>query len=604
MFKTQERIIIEYTQKVNEATKQIDATKKLIDKFSMVRIGLFLIEIIFFVLLLNSADDGWRILIQILMTIPVFGFVFIVRRQSKLDKRLNFEKKLFWIYQNEQNILNGLENGYNHGKLFESESHSYTSDLDIFGNSSLFALINRCSTKTGNEVLAANLSDFKTADEIILRQEAVREMTTVIDKTFEFRANLLGHEAEKIELIKVQLSTKLREQLSFTKNSFLRFYVKIVPFLMVFLLIGGLFSGGIFWKFFAFFFFAHIGWNSLFSNKIDLVFYSFSGSSNLLNDCSKAIKWTENQEWKGAYILNLIQKNLDVSKKIKSLSGIIQNFDSRLNLMIGSLLNALLLWDFRCCIQLEKWLQTSSENVISSLNNLGHFEELISLSTLNYNAPEWTFPQIENSFALSATALGHPLIKEQLRIVNDFSLENKPTVDVITGSNMAGKSTFLRTVGVNMVLAYAGAPVCAEEMRLSVFALNTYMRIKDSLNESTSTFKAELNRLKMILTNVTENENTFVLIDEMLRGTNSRDKYLGSKVFIEKLLELKRVALFATHDLQLADMQLEHKTTLRNFHFDISIINGEMMFDYKLKQGPCSTFNAALLLKEIGLALD
>lgn len=604
MFKTQEQIIIEYTHKVNEATKQIGATKKLIDKFSVVRIGLFLIEIIFFVLLLNSADNGWRILIQILMAIPVFGFVIIVRRQSKLDKRLNFEKKLFWIYQNEQNTLNGLENGYDHGKLFESELHPYTSDLDVFGNSSLFALINRCSTKTGNEVLAANLSDFKTADEIILRQEAVKEMTTFIDKTFEFRANLLGHEAEKIELIKVQLSTKLGEQLSFTKNSFLRFYVKLVPFLMVFLLIGGLFFGGIFWKFFAFFFFAHIGWNSMFSNKIDLVFYSFSGSSNLLNDYSKAIKWTENQEWKGSYILSLIQKNLVVSKKIKTLSGIIQNFDSRLNLMIGSLLNALLLWDFRCCIQLEKWLQTSSKNVISSLNNLGHFEEIISLSTLNYNAPEWTFPQIENSFALSATALGHPLIKEQLRIVNDFSLENKPTVDVITGSNMAGKSTFLRTVGVNMVLAYAGAPVCAEEMKLSVFALNTYMRIKDSLNESTSTFKAELNRLKMILTNVTQNENTFVLIDEMLRGTNSRDKYLGSKVFIERLLALKRVALFATHDLQLADMQLEHETTLRNFHFDISIINGDMMFDYKLKQGPCSTFNAALLLKEIGLVLD
>ena len=169
---------------------------------------------------------------------------------------------------------------------------------------------------------------------------------------------------------------------------------------------------------------------------------------------------------------------------------------------------------------------------------------------------------------------------------------------------MAGKSTFLRTLGINMVLAYAGGPVCARSLQLSVFSINTYMRIKDSLNESTSTFKAELNRLKMILKNIEQDKNTFVLIDEMLRGTNSKDKYLGSKVFVEKLIAEKTPGLFATHDLQLADLKEDHPTALRNFHFDIQIINGEMEFDYKLKQGPCSTFNAAILLKQIGLSLD
>lgn len=169
---------------------------------------------------------------------------------------------------------------------------------------------------------------------------------------------------------------------------------------------------------------------------------------------------------------------------------------------------------------------------------------------------------------------------------------------------MAGKSTFLRTLGINMVLAYAGAPVCAQSMSLSVFSINTYMRIKDSLNESTSTFKAELNRLKMILDHVVRDQDTFVLIDEMLRGTNSRDKYLGSKVFVEKLIAEGTPALFATHDLQLADLKNDHEQTLRNFHFDIQIANGEMKFDYKLKEGPCATFNAAILLKEIGLTLN
>lgn len=604
MLKTQEQIINDYTKKINDANKQIDSIKKLIGELSLIRIGLFFTEVLLFVLLLNSADDIWRVLIQLSMVIPVAGFVFIVRKQSKLDKKLAFKNKLLWIYQNELNVLTGSENGYEHGERFKCESHPYTSDLDIFGNSSLFALVNRCSTNNGHDALASSLANINTVEGILSRQEAIKEMASAINETFEFRANLLGQDVDKIELIKAQLNNKLRTQVAFTRNSFLRFYVSLVPFLSTFLLIGGIFFGGVFWKFFGFFFFAHIAWSSRFSGKINLVFYSFSGGSNLLNNYSKAIRWTENRQWKSTCILNLFNSDLAVSEQIKKLSKIIQSFDSRLNLMIGSILNALLLWDFKCCINLDKWLESSSENVISSLNNLGDFEELISLATLAHNQPAWGFPEVVESFSLTCKEIAHPLIWSEKRIANNFNLENQVTVDIVTGSNMAGKSTFLRTVGINMVLAYAGAPVCAKEIELSVFAINTYMRIKDSLNEGTSTFKAELNRLKMILNNVKQSENTFVLIDEMLRGTNSRDKYLGSKVFIEKLLELKRPAIFATHDLQLADMQQMNQNTVRNFHFDISINNGEMVFDYKLKKGPCTTFNAAILLKEIGLALD
>ncbi|WP_316831245.1 MutS-related protein [Pedobacter aquatilis] len=603
MIDKRKNIPAEYSEWVNNAELNVAGTRKLIDQLSLVRIGLFLAEVLCFVLLLNSADNGWRVFIAFLMALPVFCFVLIVRKQSMLDKKLSFENKLLWVYQNESNILNGMDNGYDDGEKYVSEAHPYTSDLDIFGKSSLFSLLNRCSTANGNDLLAARFMAANTVDEIILRQEAIAEMAGITEKTFAFRANLLESDPAKITLIKEQLQAKLAEKLSFVQNRFLKFYVKLVPFITVLLLLGGVLAGGIFWNLLAFFFFAHIFLNAAFSSKTDLVFYSFSGGSDLLNNYSAAIQWTETQQWKSNYLRSLFIADSVASKEIKALAKIIQQFDSRLNLMIGSILNGLLLWDFRCCVSLDKWLKSSSKNVISALDNLGNFEEIVSLGTLRYNQPEWVFPTVKKSFSLSAHSLGHPLIKEKLRVVNDFNLKDVPTVDVITGSNMAGKSTFLRTVGINMVLAYAGAPVCAKEMELSVFAINTYMRIKDSLNESTSTFKAELNRLKMILNNVAHTENTFVFIDEMLRGTNSRDKYLGSKVFIEKLLELKRSALFATHDLQLADMQQEHPQSLRNYHFDISIKDGEMMFDYKLKQGPCATFNAAILLKEIGLAL-
>ena len=604
MLKTQAQIISTYSIKINEVTAQINKRKKLVDQLSLVRIGLFVAEVLLFVLLLNSADDGWRMLIQIGLIIPVLVFAFVVKKQSKLDIEVNYQKQLLWVYQNEWNQLNGIKNGYDDGTQFESESHPYASDLDIFGNASLYSLINRCYTKSGKVMLGKNLCEKASTETILKRQEAIKEILSNVDDTFDFRANLHGHDVEKIELIKIQLEQQLGNQLAFVRNRFLKFYVALTPYISCLIILAAVFVNTIFWNVLTLYCLINIAWNVLQGSKINKVFYSFSGGSNLLNGYADAILWTENHKWKNSYILSLIGSNTPVSKEIKSLSKIIQNFDSRLNIVVGVVLNALLLWDLRCCVNLNQWHQSSSTDVISALNHLGDFEELISLATLAYNHQEWVFPSVEDSFTLNAAQIGHPLISPEIRISNDFSVENLPTVDIVTGSNMAGKSTFLRTLGINMVLAYTGAPVCAKAMSLSVFSINTYMRIKDSLNESTSTFKAELNRLKMILDNVVNDKKTFVLIDEMLRGTNSRDKYLGSKVFVEKLIAEKTPALFATHDLQLADLKLTNQSTLRNYHFDITINNGEMMFDYKLKNGPCETFNAAILLKEIGLTLD
>lgn len=604
MLKTQAQIISGYSQKINEVTDRIDQLKKQIDQLSLVRIGLFLIEILFFVLLLNSADDSWRTLLQILLLIPVLIFAVIIKKQSKLDREIDYQKQLLWVYQNEWNILNGIPNGYDHGETFASESHPYSSDLDIFGNASLYGLLNRCYTKNGKEVLAKSLAEKSFRNKIIERQEAVKEMQTKIEDTFDFRANLHGHDIEKIEQIKIQLKFQLGEQLSFIRKRLLKSYIAIAPYISGTIFLAAIFLSSTFWNILTIYMIVNIGITVLQNSKIDKVFYSFGGSSNLLNGYADAILWTENHQWTSTYILALFHSKVPVSQEIKGLSKIIQRFDTRLNVVVGTILNALSLWDLKCCIQLNQWYQSSSNDVISALNHLGDFEELISLATSAHNEPEWVFPEITTSFTLAATALGHPLISPKIRISNDFSVEAEPTVDIITGSNMAGKSTFLRTLGINMVLAYTGAPVCTKSMRLSVFSINTYMRIKDSLNESTSTFKAELNRLKMILDHVVNDPDTFVLIDEMLRGTNSRDKYLGSKVFVEKLIAEKTPMLFATHDLQLADLKKDHEQTLRNFHFDIQIAAGEMEFDYKLKQGPCATFNAAILLKEIGLMLE
>ena len=604
MLKTQEQIIFGYSQSIAQVKAKIKETQKQLENFSYSRIALFLVEIVLFVLLLNSEDNIWRTVIQIGLIIPVIIFAIVVKKQSKLDKEIDYQKQLLWVYQNEWNQFNGIKNGYDDGAQYESENHPYTSDLDIFGNASLNSLINRCYTKKGKEVLAQNLSNNTDRETILSRQEAVKEVLEHIEDTFDFRANLHGYDINKIEQIKDQLDNHLGKQLAFLRNKGMMLYVKVVPFASLALLIAAVFINNIFWNILTAYLLLNVSVNIFNGSKVNKVYYSFSGSSNLLNGYAEAIRWTEKYKWSSSYILSLFSSEKPVSAEIKILSKIIQNFDARLNIVVATALNAFLLWDLKCCINLGQWHKTSSKDVVAALNQLCDFEELISLATLAHNQPEWIFPEITNEFTLKAVEIGHPLIAKNIRINNDFNVEATPTVDVITGSNMAGKSTFLRTIGINTILAYAGAPVCAKQMKLSVFKLNTYMRIKDSLNESTSTFKAELNRLKMILDNVSKSKDTFVLIDEMLRGTNSRDKYLGSKVFVEKLIAEKTPALFATHDLQLADLKNDHEKTLRNFHFDIQINNGEMKFDYKLKQGPCSTFNAGILLKEIGLSLE
>ena len=604
MLKNQQQTLQHYQFLIKEITDKIAAIKIKIDRFSILRVALLLVEVVIFITFVSVENKTIVLLMGICLLLPIAIFVVVVKKQNHLIKVDIFYKNLFWVYQNEENLINGLSNGYNNGSAFEDENHPYLSDLDIFGKSSLFELINRCSTKIGIDQLVKHLSAENDKTTILARQDAVKEILTKIDSTFEFRAKLKGHDVSKIEQIKSKLENQLSQQLEFTHQVSLKIYVKILPYLVFLLFVAAILVGGELWSILGFIAFINAFITFLFSKRISLVYYGFSGSSVLLNDYAEAIKWTEDRHWQSNYLLNLFQSKDKVSGRIKVLSKIIQSFDARLNILLAAILNFFLLWDLKCCIQLDEWHKSSSVEVECGLDRIGYFEELIAIATLSYNHPEWNFPAIEDQFSISTTAIGHPLIHDEKRVNNDYQLLAQPTVDIVTGSNMAGKSTFLRTLGINMVLAYAGAPVCASQMSLSIFKVLTYMRIKDSLNESTSTFKAELDRLKMILTHVSQHPNSFVLIDEMLRGTNSRDKYLGSKVFIEKLIQLKTPTLFATHDLQLSELIDIHKDAVRNYHFDIQITDGEMKFDYKIKSGPCTTFNAAILLKEIGLSLD
>jgi len=608
MIRTKDSILNDYKNNVETQQALIDGLKRKLNKISFSRLGLFIAEIIIVALLINLGFF-WGLIT--LTAAPIIAFLVLIKKQIAVQQELTYAEQLLWVYQNEVNHLTSNVNGYNNGESYSNESHPYASDLDIYGQGTLFSYINRCNTSKGLNILAGNLGRACEKEVILQRQDAIAELTEHIAQTYHFRAKLQSHKPEQLSIIQNKLEHQLPDQLKFVQKKGLQLYVKIVPFIIIALLILGIVFGGFSWKILGFTALFNLGLIFFHIKAINSVYYGFTGSSNLLNSISGTIKWTEDVSWNSPYIKAFFkgndERNIEsdpVSKQIKQLSSIIQSFDARLNLLVGGFLNAFFLWDLKCSIDLNKWYLKSSANLVGGLDRISQFEELISFATLAHNQPDWNFPTIDDTFSLKGTELGHPLIHERERVVNNFDLATHPTVDIVTGSNMAGKSTFLRTVGINMVLAFAGAPVCAKEMSLSIFKVLSYMRIKDSLNDHTSTFKAELNRLKMILDAINVSANSFVLIDEMLRGTNSKDKYLGSKVFIEKLIAQNTPALFATHDLQLSEMEADYGDNVRNYHFDIQIAEDEMEFDYKLKHGPCKTFNAALLLKQIGLTLS
>ncbi len=235
---------------------------------------------------------------------------------------------------------------------------------------------------------------------------------------------------------------------------------------------------------------------------------------------------------------------------------------------------------------------------------MGEFEAISSFATLHFNHPGWSFPVFkEEHFYIDGQEIGHPLINSAKRVNNSVNIENKGRVMIVTGSNMAGKSTYLRSIGINTILAMAGSVVCATAFTLSPVQLLTSMRIADNLEESTSTFYAELKKLKTVIDKVNNNEKVFILLDEILRGTNSYDRHTGAVALTKQLIKQNAAAIIATHDVELAKLKEEYPNNILNYHFDVQVNKQELYFDYRLKEGICTSLNASILMKKIGIEL-
>lgn len=547
---------------------------------------------------------GW---LYVTLSVVVLAIVFTRLLFTDLRNKASIENTRHLVTVNEDE-LKALAHDYYHfadGLEHLPKEHLYANDLDIFGRASLFQYINRTGSEMGSRVMADWLLHSADTNKLQQRQAAVKELSTAT----EWRQQLQAFAREK----KVQNATKKRleewfgeaDQFSSRKFwSLLSFILPAIILSIVALNIAGIVPYQI--RNMALLVFGIIAW--FFYKKAAPVHVHLSKMFDELEVLADSIELIEKKAFKSELLMQMqsqfLEKNHTASKGLKELKTILERLDLRYNPVVFVPLAILLQWDLQQVLKLEQWKKKHHENALRWFDTLAQFEALSSLATLSFNNPQWCFPEIKQPhFFIEGKQVGHPLINAVKRVNNDIYINSSGEIMLVTGSNMAGKSTYLRSIGINVVLAMAGAPVCAEYFCLSPVEIVSSMRIADNLEESTSTFYAELKKLKTVIDLVNDGAHVFILLDEILRGTNSLDRHTGSEALLKQLIKKQAAGIIATHDVELAQLKETYPANILNFHFDAQVSNDELYFDYKLKMGVCESLNASILMKKIGIEL-
>lgn len=543
------------------------------------------------------------ILIFFLLLAGIFLYSVVLDLRNK--EAIANQKLLISINEQEIQVLHHQYTHLPDGMQFKPEDHSYANDLDIFGRASLYQYINRTTSQQGNRVLASQLLHATTKETILQKQEAAKELSHQMKWRQQLQAYGLSTTITIATQEKIEEWLKEKEQFS---NKLLwqivRFLLPAICITMIVFYNADIISLPLLNLSLLFFLFISFS----ISKAVMPLYKKLNKITAEVETLSTSAAWIEQASFKSTLLVQLqnhfLVNNIKASLAIKQLRKIFNRLDYRLNPLVFIPLNTVLLWDLQQTFALEKWKKHNGQNVNNWFNALAQLEILCTFGNTAANHPDWCFPTISDEQSVfAAKELGHPLIIKSKRVTNDFSAEGRQQIELITGSNMAGKSTFLRSVGVNMALANMGAPVCAGSLTVSPMNIISSMRISDNLEESTSTFYAELKKLKQVIDAVKNNENVYLLLDEILRGTNSNDRHTGSKALIKQLVQHKAAGILATHDLELAKLADAYPQHIHNYHFDVQVANDELFFDYKLKTGVCQSMNASILMKKIGIDL-
>jgi ABC-type multidrug transport system fused ATPase/permease subunit len=564
---------------------------------SMLRIVLVLVTIVCFYFYITTRS-GLSLGIGLIST---FLFPFILSWHRKLTVEIEFLGTAIKINQNEIEYIENKSMPFEDGSEYIDVTHSNTFDLDIFGAKGLFQHINRTATYLGKAKLAASLQGILTNDEIIQNQLCIKELSSKVEWRQEIlaRATIAADSKEVYDNIlkwaseKVHKLSLLIRICSFVLPIFLfvlfglyllsdsAIYLNIAELLLMvnLILIGSQLKV--------------IKGELVHADRID----------QLIKQYSVIVGKMEKESFQSEKLMHLKNKlfaaNIIASAQLSALSKLFARVETINNAVGAFFMNGFFFYHIHSLHALLKWKADYASKVPEWITVIAEIEMLNSYANLLYNNPAFIFPQINNDFAIQLSDVGHPLIDEKNRVCNsiDFS---KGSFVILTGSNMSGKSTFLRTLGVNMILAGVGAPICASAASIHPLMVIVSMRLSDSLTDSESYFFAEVKRLKFLMDTL-DNQQCFVLLDEILRGTNSDDKRNGTIEVIKKIVSKDCIGIVATHDLEVCNTTNEYPNQLSNKCFEVEIIKDELVFDYKLRVGICQNKSATFLMKKMGV---
>ncbi len=601
-----------YQQNVEKHQKTVERLSKKLTELSWSRVVVFVFSAFFIVLL---ASNGVAIMVWLVALGGGIGFAILMKEHNQATYQK--QHATFLIEINEQEILrqqNQLAT-FPNGRTFIRRDHPYVADLDVFGSHSLYQLLNCTTTESGRERLAGWLSEAASEAVIRKRQQAVQELAPKSEWRQEFEAagkhftnsqsdfrqllawleepvHLLPH-ATKYRVVSVILAVlttlALLYHMRFAYAS--DFLLNTLP-LIVMVIVNVLFL-------------------RRFKPLAEAIIDRTHENVKTLGGYQALIGKIESEAFQSPLLQQLQaafrQDNFSAFREINSLKKILEiaqlkGTESTGDNKLYPIINLLWLIDPHWIIRAERWKTRNRAYVKSWADAVGTFEALSSLAGFAHANPTYTFPEVrEGACTIRFTALGHPLLHPDRRVCNDFSLRSSDNIVMITGSNMAGKSTFLRTVGANLVLALAGAPCCcARAGEITVMQLFSSMRTQDNLEEGVSSFYAELKKIEQLLKLIQSGEPVFFLLDEMFKGTNSKDRHRGGFSLIKQLEELNAFGIISTHDLELADEAGKH-ALVTNYSFNSDIREGEMTFDYHLTPGLCRDFNASELMRRSGI---
>ena len=590
-----------YTERLSLTEGQLQQVKKQIFRISMLRLALFIAGIAGLYFFFNQTT---LLIICICLTfLPLFILVKIHNRFFIRKEWLETQAR---IIQEELQALSGDYSSFEDGKEYVNPEHPYSFDLDIFGRRSLFQSINRTCTFFGKNRLAKWLQNHlheKTSIE--KRQEMVREISEHTLFREQFRVAGLVHHGQSSDGEKIQAWSQSPAQ--YLHAGWVKAFIWGVPVINSLLLITSLAGWTSFsWLGLSFGIFLVLSFGII--KRATYIQETYGKQLKSLNGYARLIALAKAENWKSAGMQELMERfNLNGQSPIQALQQLskeLDRLDLRNNQFLYVLLEGSIFFQLQEIVRIERWKARYGQHISKWLETVGELDALCSLGTFAYNHPQYTYPELtEKPFCFLATQMGHPLMPASQCVKNDATIPSRPFFLIITGANMAGKSTYLRTIGVNYLLACIGAPVCCERLKLYPNQLITSLRTSDSLSDNESYFFAELKRLKRIIDLLNQGQQLFIILDEILKGTNSMDKQKGSFDLIRQFMQLKANGIIATHDLLLGSLIKQFPEEIRNYCFEADIKENELTFSYKLREGVAQNMNACFLMKKMGIIL-